>query len=230
MDKNSSKTAGLITPSKWSCKGYVDIAEGFKLSNRSDGLSEIIFDYRSAVGGMPILEASNVSGYGAVEIDIIFSETYAGIEKETGQQLHFHLRTILIHMQETALSFCFQMRWTHTEYTLKLWSRRKQRPCSNCLFPSDPRDTSGWFSKPPIRRFTFPQLATDRSGRPTLPSTHSPARIIYLTRYGRMEFGLSTLAQSKLRRPPKHGRLRNQEPGYLVNIGHHAGTVLDGEM
>ncbi|KAH6694838.1 Six-hairpin glycosidase-like protein [Leptodontidium sp. MPI-SDFR-AT-0119] len=84
MDKNSSKTAGLITPSKWSCKGYVDIAEGFKLSNGSDGFSEIIFDYGSAVGGMPILETSNVSGDGAAEIDIIFSETYAGIEKETG--------------------------------------------------------------------------------------------------------------------------------------------------
>ncbi|KAG4442786.1 hypothetical protein IFR05_001732 [Cadophora sp. M221] len=84
MDKNSSETAVLITPTKWSWKGAVDIAEGFKLSNLSDSSSEIIFDYGTAVGGVPILETSNVSGDGTVEIDIIFSETYAGIEKETG--------------------------------------------------------------------------------------------------------------------------------------------------
>ncbi|KAK0109551.1 hypothetical protein ONS95_002237 [Cadophora gregata] len=74
----------FTTPSKWTCKGDVDVAAGFMLSNGLKGHSEITFDYEFAVGGMPVIESSSVIGDGVVEVDIIFSETYAGIQCETG--------------------------------------------------------------------------------------------------------------------------------------------------
>lgn len=75
----------FIAPSKWSCQGDVEVAGSFKLSNGPTGQSEITFDYGIAVGGMPILETTSVTGNCSVEVDVIFSETHAGIKCGTGK-------------------------------------------------------------------------------------------------------------------------------------------------
>ncbi|PVH68309.1 glycoside hydrolase family 78 protein [Cadophora sp. DSE1049] len=79
----------FITPLKWTCQGDVEVAGSFKLSNGPKDQSEMTFDYGFAVGGMPVIETSSVTGDGPVEVDIIFSETHAGIQSETGDGSFF---------------------------------------------------------------------------------------------------------------------------------------------
>ncbi|CZR69446.1 related to alpha-L-rhamnosidase A [Phialocephala subalpina] len=76
---------GQSTPSKWTVNGDVKDIEGFELSNGAEGHSEIIFDYERAEGGVPFIETNGVVSNGEdVEIDVIFSETYAGLQNNTG--------------------------------------------------------------------------------------------------------------------------------------------------
>ena len=61
------------------------MTDNFNLSNAEEGHSEITFDYEHAVGGLPFIETSSVvSNGGVVEIEVVFSETFAGLQSETG--------------------------------------------------------------------------------------------------------------------------------------------------
>ena len=78
---------GYSSPLKWTCVGNIDCTDGFKLSNYSEGHSEIMFDYERAEGGLPFIGTTEVvSNGGPVEVEIIFSETYEGIQSGTGMQ------------------------------------------------------------------------------------------------------------------------------------------------
>ncbi|KAH7409039.1 bacterial alpha-L-rhamnosidase domain-containing protein [Cadophora sp. MPI-SDFR-AT-0126] len=114
----------IIAPLKWTCQGDVEVGESFRLSNGPNGQSEILFDYELAVGGMPVIETRSVTGGGPVEIDIIFSETYAGIQSETGDGPYFlfsnAMDTYRIHTQT------FQPSETPTRVQLP-FAQRSQR-------------------------------------------------------------------------------------------------------
>lgn len=85
MSTKLNKSRGSSNPSKWTWKGTVDVTDNFKLSNTEEGRSEITFDYEHAVGGLPFIETSSVvSNGGVVEIEVVFSETFAGLQSETG--------------------------------------------------------------------------------------------------------------------------------------------------
>jgi hypothetical protein len=85
MERKLSTQKICIKPSKWTWNGNVSFAEGFELSNGDEGHSEIVFDYQRAEGGMPFIETNKVARRdGPVEIQIIFSETFAGLQKDTG--------------------------------------------------------------------------------------------------------------------------------------------------
>jgi len=73
-------------PSKWIIYGNVACSEGvFHISNK-DGQSAITFDYGRAKGGIPFIETSKVTSNGSpVEVEIIFSETFAGLQSATGK-------------------------------------------------------------------------------------------------------------------------------------------------
>jgi hypothetical protein len=73
-------------PSKWTIDGNVACSEGvFHLSNE-EGQSAITFDYLRAEGGIPFIETSKVISDGRlVEVEIIFSETFAGLQSATGK-------------------------------------------------------------------------------------------------------------------------------------------------
>jgi hypothetical protein len=75
-------------PTKWTTAGSVDCnAAGFCLSSYDSAQSVITFDYGRAEGGMPYLLVSKVtsSGEGPVEFDVVFSETFAGLQSATGE-------------------------------------------------------------------------------------------------------------------------------------------------
>jgi hypothetical protein len=56
-----------------------------QLSTFNGGVTELILDYGRAVGGIPFFEAADVqTENGTVELEITYSETRAGIEKEKG--------------------------------------------------------------------------------------------------------------------------------------------------
>jgi hypothetical protein len=56
-----------------------------QLSTFDGGVAEIILDYGRAVGGIPFFETANVQGNDCkATLEIIYSETRAGIEKEKG--------------------------------------------------------------------------------------------------------------------------------------------------
>jgi hypothetical protein len=87
MKRVSSESKGYSSPSKWTCTGNVDCTEGFKLSNGAKGHSSIMFDYERAVGGLPFIGTTEVVSNGQdVEVDIIFSETFEGIQSGTGMK------------------------------------------------------------------------------------------------------------------------------------------------
>lgn len=73
-------------PSKWTTNGDVSCTDGlFRLSNE-EGQSSVTLDYQRAEGGLPFLETSTVtSSGGTVEVEIIFSETFAGLQSATGK-------------------------------------------------------------------------------------------------------------------------------------------------
>jgi hypothetical protein len=80
-----SSPVDCSTPSVWSCKGNVSDVGGFTISNDANAQSEITFDYGRAEGGIPYIETSKVtSSGGLVQVDVIFSETHAGLESDTG--------------------------------------------------------------------------------------------------------------------------------------------------
>ncbi|KAK5108278.1 hypothetical protein LTR62_008593 [Meristemomyces frigidus] len=55
------------------------------LSTIGNGLSEVILDYGRAEGGMPFFETSRIeSSGGALAIEVVYSETSAGLEDENG--------------------------------------------------------------------------------------------------------------------------------------------------
>lgn len=81
---------GFSSPKTWNAVGKVDTSNGFKLSNGAEGHADITFDYGRAEGGLPFIEATEVSSSGEpVVIDIIFSETFEGVQSETGTSRRF---------------------------------------------------------------------------------------------------------------------------------------------
>lgn len=79
---------GLVIPSKWTNVGSIDVADGITISNGAEGQSEITFDYLHAEGGLPFFETSRVVSVGGpVVVDVLFSETFEGLNKITGMQL-----------------------------------------------------------------------------------------------------------------------------------------------
>ncbi len=56
-----------------------------QLSTLKGGVSEVILDYGRAVGGIPFFETANVQSEGeAAILEVTYSETRAGIDKEKG--------------------------------------------------------------------------------------------------------------------------------------------------
>lgn len=90
------KRMNTVTPLKWTYEGHVDVSEGFHISNGLEDNSEITFDYEQAVGGIAFIETSSVVGDGPVEITVIFSGTYAGLQKDTGEHTISFIETLLI--------------------------------------------------------------------------------------------------------------------------------------
>jgi alpha-L-rhamnosidase len=85
MKTESIESRGYTSPSKWTWHGDVDFTDGFKLSNHAEGYSEITFDYERAEGGLPFIDTTEIVSNGElVEVGIIFSETYDGIQSRTG--------------------------------------------------------------------------------------------------------------------------------------------------
>ncbi|KAH8679026.1 Six-hairpin glycosidase-like protein [Tricladium varicosporioides] len=76
----------ITSPNKWNVSGDVDTSNGWKLVNGGNGKSEIVFDYERAVGGMPFIETEEIVSCNGepVVVDIIFSETFEGLHKDTG--------------------------------------------------------------------------------------------------------------------------------------------------
>lgn len=88
MKAESIESRGYSSPSKWTWNGDVDFADGFKISNNAEGHSEITFDYGRAEGGLPFIGIAEVASNGpSVELDIIFSETYEGVQSGTGKEV-----------------------------------------------------------------------------------------------------------------------------------------------
>lgn len=136
------KKPGESTPSKWTAKGSVRINEDFELSNGDEELSEVVFDYERAEGGIPFIETSKVTSDGRdVEVDIIFSETYAGLQSNTGMHVPERKRDLANISQEMAHSSSSPMLWILTECILKLSNLPQLRIESSFPSHSDPKDT-----------------------------------------------------------------------------------------
>jgi hypothetical protein len=61
------------------------VPQTIQLSTFDGGVSEIILDYGRAVGGIPFFETADVqSENGAAALEVVYSETRAGIDKEKG--------------------------------------------------------------------------------------------------------------------------------------------------
>lgn len=85
MATTLDEAKGKSCPTKWTTAGNVTTNNGFTLSNSKSGQSEITFDFERAVGGMPFIQTKAISSNGGpVEVDIIFSETFEGLQSETG--------------------------------------------------------------------------------------------------------------------------------------------------
>jgi len=70
------------------------VPDTIKLSTLEGGVSELILDYGRAVGGIPFFESANVqSEDGAAVLEIIYSETRAGIDREKGTVVIFESPT-----------------------------------------------------------------------------------------------------------------------------------------
>jgi hypothetical protein len=67
----------------------VQLPTTIQLSTLDGGVSRIILDYGRAVGGIPFFETAHVhSEEGTALLEITYSETRAGIEKEKGTSSH----------------------------------------------------------------------------------------------------------------------------------------------
>ncbi|KUJ16636.1 bacterial alpha-L-rhamnosidase domain-containing protein [Mollisia scopiformis] len=85
MAGSREQHTGQRTPRKWTVTGDVKVDGDFELSNGTEEQSEILFDYERAEGGIPFIETSKVISNGEdVQVEIVFSETYAGLHSETG--------------------------------------------------------------------------------------------------------------------------------------------------
>ena len=61
------------------------ITDGLVLSTLANGISEVVLNYGRAEGGVPFFETSHVtSSSKSVDIQVIYSETSAGVEEEQG--------------------------------------------------------------------------------------------------------------------------------------------------
>jgi hypothetical protein len=61
------------------------VPQTIELSTFDGGVSEIILDYGRAAGGIPFFEMANVQCEdGVATLEVIYSETRAGIDKEKG--------------------------------------------------------------------------------------------------------------------------------------------------
>lgn len=70
----------------------IQISGDLLLSTSDNGLSEVILDYGRAEGGVPFLETSQVESNGfSVTIEVIYSETSSGVEKDTGMTIYHYL-------------------------------------------------------------------------------------------------------------------------------------------
>jgi alpha-L-rhamnosidase len=69
----------------WNKSGTEQTLSTIQLPTLKNGISELILDYGHAVGGIPFFETANVqSESGTVMLEVTYSETRAGIDKEKG--------------------------------------------------------------------------------------------------------------------------------------------------
>lgn len=148
-------------PASWTVAGNVNVDDGFILQNANAGQSEITFDYGQAVGGMPFIQTKAVaSNGGPVEVDVIFSETFKGLQKETGT-CHISSDSDKTNRdQAMVLSFYFQMPWIHTDSIINSSSPPQPLISRNYHLRKDPNDTRDSFFERPIPQYQSPPSAT----------------------------------------------------------------------
>jgi hypothetical protein len=169
MERKLSTQKTCIKPSKWTWNGNVSFADGFELSNGDDGHSEIIFDYQRAEGGIPFIETSKVTSRdGPIEIQIIFSETFTGLQKDTGMdsQSSWDFANT---QQEMDPSSCSRMPWIHTESIPRPSSLLYLPATSSYHTRNDHKDTRKQSSRRRILQYPYYPLDTHKYAHRTPP-------------------------------------------------------------
>ncbi len=86
---DAAPAGATLSPTVYTSSGTVQkVSNGWQITNGASGSSQITFDYLIAVGGMPFITTSSVkSTAAAVDIELFFSETIAGMNTTTGMVL-----------------------------------------------------------------------------------------------------------------------------------------------
>lgn len=86
---DAAPAGATLSPTVYTSSGTVQkVSNGWQITNGASGSSQITFDYLVAVGGMPFITTSSVkSTAAAVDIELFFSETIAGMNTTTGMVL-----------------------------------------------------------------------------------------------------------------------------------------------
>jgi hypothetical protein len=97
------------------------IPNNIQLSTFDNGVSQIILDYGRVVGGIPFFETTNVQSDGDTAIlEITYSESRAGIDKEKGTLSTSSSQYTSNCKQAMGHFCCFPMQWILTESTRNL--------------------------------------------------------------------------------------------------------------
>ena len=182
-----------------------------QLSTSHGGVSEIILDYGRAVGGIPFFETANVGSEGVATLEIIYSETRAGVDKEKGIPTTFETEFLANSQQAMDHSCYFPTQWTHTESThihsrlpkrLHMW---KQDSLKNL---KDSRNSSLNRQTP---RSYFPPSVSDIKGRQPSRKALSSAQTSCSIGFGMTELEQLICVPWTPERPLKHGILPRRE-------------------
>lgn len=90
MQARMENSQSCSVPTKWSTSDNVECNDsGFVLSTNEEN-AQITFDYERAEGGMPYVEIGKItSNSESVEVDVIFSETFAGSQAVSGRCVRY---------------------------------------------------------------------------------------------------------------------------------------------
>jgi hypothetical protein len=112
----TSNSSSSFPVKSWNKSGTEQPLSTIQLSTLENGISELILDYGHAVGGIPFFETANVqSGSGTVTLEVIYSETRAGIDKEKGLFITSQCGIASDFRQAMDHFFYFRTQWTRTE-------------------------------------------------------------------------------------------------------------------